>query len=213
MWYLIDSYLAPVYFWGVVWIFKSCSDIASSSLIDTLVLVYVFCCVYVFFFYINASLDSILCFQANLISNFCSDEVENIQPYLEHCSQSQKHSVSLLWHITDLETLWLAHVTVCVVAIGGQEKQGHRAQFRLHQLTFPIFLTLNYRIIPILCCSLEFLFSFCLHKERNRFHLLNIEFLVLSNCKTLQASLLKTTKSKQKAILSLKTSISKQAEV
>lgn len=46
----IDPYLVPVYSWGLVWIFKSCSHRASSSQIDTLVLVFMFFVVRMFFF-------------------------------------------------------------------------------------------------------------------------------------------------------------------
>lgn len=80
--------------------------------------------------------------------------------------------------------------------------------------TFPTSLTLYFRTILILYCSLEFLFSFCLHKERDRFFSFTYyRILILRTYKTLQASLLKTTKNREKIILTLKTSISKQAKV
>lgn len=62
------SHLAVAYSWGLVWIFQSCFDTTSFVLIDTLELdFWVFCCVCVlfclvfYFFYMSASLDSILC--------------------------------------------------------------------------------------------------------------------------------------------------------
>lgn len=54
-----------------------------------------------------------------------------------------------------------------------------------------------------------------MHKEKkDSFHLLNTKFLMLSNYKTLQWCLLKTTgRDEEKTVLSLKTSVGKRTEV
>lgn len=54
----------------------------------------------------------------------------------------------------------------------------------------------------------------CTKREKDSSHLLNTKFLILSNYKTLQWSLLKTTrKNEEKTVLSLKTSIGEQTKV
>lgn len=66
----------------------------------------------------------------------------------------------------------------------------------------------------ILFFRIVILIFVCTKREKDSFHLLNTKFLMLSNYKTLQWRLLKTTgRDEEKTLLSLKTSVGKRTKV